>query len=155
MGEVASPHAASFACLLPSFKTGCAWSTRVNWRPVRCASCARWRTVRRMSSDSKNEPFEHAEEIERRLGLPSGFLARRRSSPGGPRFYKLGRRTVVYRPSEVTAWLDRCASDPEVECIYAGSESRGGRKAQKTNSCQLGRLLRARHKWTRRRRAAK
>ena len=24
MGEVASPHAASFACLLPSFKTGCA-----------------------------------------------------------------------------------------------------------------------------------
>ena len=31
------PHAASFACLLPSFKTGCAWSTRVNWRPVRCA----------------------------------------------------------------------------------------------------------------------
>jgi hypothetical protein len=36
--------------------------------------------------DSNIEPFEHAEEIERRLGLPSGFLARRRASPGGPFF---------------------------------------------------------------------
>ena len=42
----------------------------------------------------KIEVFEPAEDIEAALGLPPGFLASKRRVPDGPRFYRLGRRTV-------------------------------------------------------------
>jgi hypothetical protein len=61
-----------------------------------------------MSSDSKIEQLERDELVEGRLGLPRGFLKHRRASPGGPRYYRLGRRTVVYRLSDVASWIAQC-----------------------------------------------
>jgi hypothetical protein len=42
------------------------------------------------------------------LALPDGFLASKRRQPDGPCFYRLGRRTVRYRRSEVIRWIDAC-----------------------------------------------
>jgi len=66
--------------------------------------------MRNTPKDAAVEPLEHAETVEAELGLPRGYLRRRRASPGGPKFYKLSRKTVVYRPSDVRRWLKRCAS---------------------------------------------
>jgi hypothetical protein len=67
------------------------------------------------------EPLEPAEEIEGALGLPANFLAHKRASPDGPLFYRLGRRTVRYRRSDVRAWLDGCARRSRLSSALAES----------------------------------
>jgi predicted DNA-binding transcriptional regulator AlpA len=58
------------------------------------------------------EPLEPAEIIEGALGLPRGFLANKRADQDGPRFYRLGRRTVRYRRGEVIEWVSQCQFAP-------------------------------------------
>ncbi len=38
------------------------------------------------------------------LGIAAGTLENKRYSGGGPRFRKLGKRTVVYLPDDLDAW---------------------------------------------------
>jgi hypothetical protein len=64
------------------------------------------RQFRRM----QQEPLQLPAAIEAELGLPPGYLRQRRASPGGPPFYKLSRKTVAYRRSDVARWLEACAS---------------------------------------------
>lgn len=71
------------------------------------------------------EPLEPAEVIERRLGLPKGFLRQRRASPGGPPFYRLSRKTISYRASEVRAWLAGCASSGPITSSTSPRTARG------------------------------
>jgi hypothetical protein len=70
------------------------------------------RVMSNRAATSKIEPLEPAEPIEEALGLPIGFLSNKRSDDDGPRFYRLGRRTVRYRRSEVLAWISRCQHAP-------------------------------------------
>jgi len=66
--------------------------------------------MRSVPKDVAVEPLELAETVEAELGLPAGFLRRRRASPGGPRYYKLSRKCITYKLSDVRRWLARCAS---------------------------------------------
>jgi hypothetical protein len=59
------------------------------------------------------EPLEAAGTGELALGLPPGFLANKCADGDGPRFYRLGRRTVRYRRSETPAWITSCEEVPE------------------------------------------
>jgi hypothetical protein len=63
-------------------------------------------------SAKQQQQFERGEDVERRFGLPRGFLKHRRASPGGPKHYKLGRRTVMYVPTDVQSWLEQCQCAP-------------------------------------------
>jgi hypothetical protein len=75
---------------------------------VRCAQCERYAHIGAMK---RAEQLQFAAEVERRIGLPHGTLRERRRSGGGPRFYKVGPRTVLYE-TEVRAWLERSARVP-------------------------------------------
>ncbi len=55
------------------------------------------------------------------LGVPKQFLAIKRLRGGGPRYAKLGHRTVRYDRADLDAWMtaSKVASTSEVPC--AGS----------------------------------
>ena len=67
-----------------------------------------------------------AGEIEVKLGLPLGTLASKRVSGDGPKFYKLGRRTVVYLESGRAALAAAMRFRSAQACRRAGSP-RGAR----------------------------
>jgi hypothetical protein len=59
--------------------------------------------VPRMRADatSEVEQLRLPGKIEGRCGLPRGLPAQRRASGSGPRYFKLGHRTIAYRESDV------------------------------------------------------
>lgn len=64
--------------------------------------------VRRIDGDgsmSTHNPIVlNANQVAKRLGLSESTLAKMRLSGEGPPYAKLGRR-VVYRPSDIDAWV--------------------------------------------------
>lgn len=49
-------------------------------------------------------------DVARRLGLPRGRVDKMRAAGTGPRFLRLGHRTVRYRLADLEAWLSERAS---------------------------------------------
>ena len=49
------------------------------------------------------------EEVEEITGISTGALAQLRYTGRGPRFYKPTARTVLYKRSEVLAWIEASA----------------------------------------------
>ena len=45
-------------------------------------------------------------EVERIFGVPRGSLANLRWMRKGPRYYKVGRRRVMYRLVDVKEWIE-------------------------------------------------
>jgi predicted DNA-binding transcriptional regulator AlpA len=66
-----------------------------------------------------------AADVEARVGLPPGELARRRASGNGPRHFKLGRRTVAYFESDVRKWLAACGRRARADAISDQHADRG------------------------------
>jgi len=44
-------------------------------------------------------------EVAARYGIPTGTLANMRSERRGPRFYKIGRKKILYFDEDVESWL--------------------------------------------------
>jgi len=55
------------------------------------------------------EEFIHAEEVKKITGLTVAALSQLRYRGIGPRFYKPTPRTVLYKRSEVIAWIEASA----------------------------------------------
>lgn len=51
-------------------------------------------------------------DVARRLGLPRARVDKMRRNGTGPRFARLGHRTVRYRVADLEAWLAERASSP-------------------------------------------
>lgn len=49
-----------------------------------------------------------AADVEAIYGIPTGTLANMRCQKRGPRFFKIGRKKVVYFPEDVEPWLRSC-----------------------------------------------
>jgi hypothetical protein len=64
------------------------------------------------------DPTEHPAQlhlpgdVEVICGLPRGFLASRRAVGNGPRYVKVGHRTIVYCVKDVREWLASHAVEP-------------------------------------------
>lgn len=55
------------------------------------------------------EEYIHAEEVKEITGLTVAALSQLRYRGIGPRFYKPTPRTVLYKRSEVIAWIEASA----------------------------------------------
>jgi predicted DNA-binding transcriptional regulator AlpA len=53
------------------------------------------------------EDYVKADVVSEKLGISEGALAQMRHRGTGPKFVKLGARSVRYRLSDVNAWLER------------------------------------------------
>lgn len=53
-----------------------------------------------------DEEYIHAEEVKQITGLTVAALSQLRYRGIGPRFYKPTPRTVLYKRSEVIAWIE-------------------------------------------------
>ncbi len=56
-----------------------------------------------------DEEYIHAEEVKQITGLTVAALSQLRYRGIGPRFYKPTPRTVLYKRSEVIAWIEASA----------------------------------------------
>lgn len=56
-----------------------------------------------------DEEYIHAEEVKQITGLTVAALSQLRYRGIGPRFYKPTARTVLYKRSEVIAWIEASA----------------------------------------------
>lgn len=56
-----------------------------------------------------DEEYIHAEEVKEITGLTVAALSQLRYRGIGPRFYKPTPRTVLYKRSEVIAWIEASA----------------------------------------------
>ena len=56
-----------------------------------------------------DQEFIHAEEVKEITGLTVAALSQMRYRGIGPRFYKPTPRTVLYKRSEVIAWIEASA----------------------------------------------
>lgn len=56
-----------------------------------------------------DEEYIHAEEVKEMTGLTVAALSQLRYRGIGPRFYKPTPRTVLYKRSEVIAWIEASA----------------------------------------------
>jgi predicted DNA-binding transcriptional regulator AlpA len=56
-----------------------------------------------------DEEYIHAEEVKQMTGLTVAALSQLRYRGIGPRFYKPTPRTVLYKRSEVIAWIEASA----------------------------------------------
>ena len=55
------------------------------------------------------EEFVQAAVVSDMTGMSTGALAQLRYTGGGPRFYKPTPKTVLYKRSEVIAWVEASA----------------------------------------------
>lgn len=51
------------------------------------------------------------EEVAEHLGIPVGSLAQMRYRGNGPKFVKLGPKSVRYRDSDIKEWLEQNVKD--------------------------------------------
>jgi predicted DNA-binding transcriptional regulator AlpA len=56
-----------------------------------------------------DQEYIHAEEVRQITGLTVAALSQLRYRGIGPRFYKPTPRTVIYKRSEVIAWIEASA----------------------------------------------
>lgn len=57
-------------------------------------------------------PLLTTEDVARLLGVSEKLIHNWRYEGRGPRFVKLGHRTVRYRPEDVDSWIERQARRP-------------------------------------------
>jgi hypothetical protein len=57
------------------------------------------------------EEFVQPAVVSEMTGMSTGALAQLRYTGGGPRFYKPTPKTVLYKRSEVVAWVEASARD--------------------------------------------
>ena len=66
-----------------------------------------------------DEPFIGAKEAGEIVGLSPAALAQMRYSGEGPRYYRPTPRTVLYRRSDMFAWVEASAQVSNDEVAYA------------------------------------
>ncbi|HEX4058123.1 MAG TPA: hypothetical protein VHX87_07390 [Galbitalea sp.] len=66
-----------------------------------------------------SEDFVGPSAVAEMTGLSVAALAQLRYQGKGPRFYKPTARTVLYRPSEVVAWVEASAQTRTGSAVYA------------------------------------
>ena len=66
-----------------------------------------------------DEDFVNPSAVAEMTGLSVAALAQLRYQGKGPRFYKPTARTVLYRPSEVVAWVEASAQTRTGSAAYA------------------------------------
>ncbi len=65
-----------------------------------------------MTSKEDRQPLGEPEQVSAYLGIPEPTLRMWRSRGKGPRYLRVGRH-VRYRWTDVEAWLDEQAREPE------------------------------------------
>jgi excisionase family DNA binding protein len=73
---------------------------------------------------STNQPTDllSTEKVAALLGVSRPALEQRRRRGGGPRFLRLGPRTVRYRVSDVEAWLAARVEQPGADGKNGGAQ---------------------------------